>query len=116
MVVRALFAVDNPEVPMLVSLPFGIAVDPETVKLVVIRSDRRAGPNTPMVFTVAIKTDADENFHVVASFDDRAEAEALSSECARRINTGMGEEDPNAGANTAPAKAAAADDDDDDDW
>lgn len=73
---------------MLVSLPHGIAVDPDIVKFITIRMERPQGPQGPTIFTVVMKTDADENFHVIGAYDNRKEAEKLSKECARRINAG----------------------------
>lgn len=86
---------------MLCVLPHGVCVDPEIVKYISIRADRPAAqPNAKMVFSVIMKTDADDHLQVIASFDDRAEAEGLSLECAKRINKALGvepEEDSDAG-------------------
>lgn len=104
---------------MLVVLPHGTCVDPEIVKLVTIRVDRPQGPGKPMVFTVAMKTEADDNYVLLATFDEREEAEALAVECAKRVNKALGGgDDEDAGSDDedededeAPAKA-----DVDDDW
>lgn len=76
---------------MLCVLPHGVCVDPEIVKYISIRADRPAAqPNAKMVFSVIMKTDADDHLQVIASFDDRGEAEALSIACAKRINKALG--------------------------
>lgn len=76
---------------MLVILPHGVAVDPEIVKYLTIRTDRQPGaPPNQLVFTVFMKTDVDEHLQSLGTFDNREEAEALSLECARRINKALG--------------------------
>ena len=78
---------------MLCVLPHGVCVDPEIVKYISIRADRPAGqPTAKMVFSVIMKTDADDHLQVIASFDDRTEAESLTLECAKRINKALGVE------------------------
>ena len=107
---------------MLTVLPHGVCVDPETVKILNVRIDRTPGPNGVLTYTVVMKTDVDDAWIVVQSFDNRGEAEKLTAECARRIN---GEPDPSAPKEEeeapaaapppkAAAKAAAAASDDDD--
>lgn len=72
-----------------------MVVNPEIVKLIHIRADRPTQRGaTSMVYSVVMKTD-DDGFIVLAAFDDRAEAEELAHEAAKRLNKGMGEEDPN---------------------
>jgi hypothetical protein len=75
---------------MLVVLPHGFCVDPEIVKYLTIRVDRPQQPNAKLMFSVVMKTDADENQQMLGTFVDRAEAEALTTECARRLNKGLG--------------------------
>jgi hypothetical protein len=97
---------------MLVQLQHGMCVNPEIVKLVHIRQDRQQKTNS-MVYTVVIKTDED-GFLVLASVDDRAEAEELTRDTARRINKGLGEEDADEDDDEDAVDAADDDDDDDD--
>lgn len=103
---------------MLAVLPHGVCVDPETVKILTIRTDQGKGP-TPdkraMLFVVTMKTDADDQWIVIAAFDDRAEAEHLTAECSRRINKALGveAEAPAAEPEEEPDEEAAKDDDDD---
>lgn len=78
---------------MLVVLPHGIAVDPEIVKYVTIRPERPQGPKGPIIFSVVMKTDADEHLQVLGAYDKREEAQALSGECAKRINKALGADD-----------------------
>lgn len=87
---------------MLVVLPHGICVDPEIVKFFNIRTERPKGPGGEMVHTVVLKTD-EEHLLIIGASESREEAEALSVECARRINKALGSEDED------------EDDDDDDD-
>jgi len=79
---------------VLVILPYGVAVDPDIVKLIAVRVDRPQGrgAQAPLIFSVGMKTDADERMHILGSFDNRAEAEELARVCARRVNKAMGED------------------------
>lgn len=97
---------------MLVVLPHGYCVDPEIVKYLTIRVDRPQQPNAKLMFSVVMKTDADDNQQLLGAFDDRKEAEALSMECARRINKGLGvdTDEESESDDEAEAPAAAADD------
>jgi hypothetical protein len=105
----------------LVQLPHGACVDPEIVKYVTIRVDRPLGMGKPVVFTVVLKTDADDNPLLLATFDDRAEAEALVEACAARIN-GASEDDDGGGDDDEDDEAeeeeetSAPASDVDDDW
>lgn len=107
---------------MLAVLPHGVCVDPETVKILSIRAEQGKGPDKKgMLFVVTMKTDADDQWIVVAAFDDRGEAEKLTQECSRRINKALGAETEDEGAkggdDAPPAKSAAkAKPADDDDW
>ncbi len=101
---------------MIVVLPHGTCVDPETVKMILIRADRAKSGG--MVFNVVMKTDADDNFHLIAPFDNRGEAEALAGECAKLINKGLGvdDDDDDSGDDGGFDSSDDDDDDDDDDW
>ncbi len=108
---------------MLVKLPHGMCVNPEIVKLVHVRVDR-AQRGLPPRFTVVMKTD-DDQLHSVATFDTHDQATTLASECGRRINVALGEDDPGSldgQSVAAPSKKKAekakdnAWDDDEDDW
>jgi len=99
---------------MLVELPHGMCVNPDIVKLVHVRMDRQQRTSA-MLYSVVVKTD-DDGFLVVATLDDRDEAEKLAAECADLINKGLGEEPPEYDESApAPGAAPTADDDDDDD-
>ncbi len=107
---------------MLVRLPHGMCVNPDTIKLIHVRPDRRkVGGKPVMVYSVVIKTD-DDAFLAIASYAEREQAEELANTCARRVNQGLGEDDPNnpepeADAAAPPKQqASAADLLDDDDW
>ena len=99
-------------------LPHGVCVDPDTVKILNIRTDKQPGANGAYSYTVVMRTDVDDGWIAIAGFDNRAEAEALSTVCARRINGEPDEpaaedaddEAPETAAAAAPAASA------DDDW
>ena len=111
---------------MMVELPHGMCVNPEIVKLIHVRMDRQQRTNT-LLYSVVIKTD-DDGFLVIATLDDRGEADTLAAQCADLINTGLGEEpgeyDESSSGPSAPAAQGAdadadaddADDADDLDW
>lgn len=105
---------------MLVVLPHGFCVDPEIVKYLTIRVDRPQQPNAKLMFSVVMKTDADDNQQLLGAFDDRAEAEALTNECARRINKGLGvETDDSSGGSSDSSDddtSASSSTSSDDDW
>lgn len=101
---------------MLVVLPHGACVDPEIVKMIHIRADRRQQGD--MVYNVVMKTDADDNFHLLAGFSERDEAEALARECATRINKALGADEPENDDDDDDSDDEVEDDaaDDTDDW
>lgn len=74
---------------MLVELEHGMCVNPEIVKLVHVRADRT--PAGGATYTVVLKTDQD-GFLVLATYDDRDEAEKLAFDCADRVNKASGAE------------------------
>jgi hypothetical protein len=94
---------------MLVKLPYGVCVKPDTVKMIHVRTVRK---QETMVHTVTMKTE-DDGFQIIASFDSREEAETLSAKCARLVIKGLGEGDE--GEEEEKEEEDDFDDDDDDD-
>ena len=79
------------------------------ISAVMLTGDGNPTLGRDMMFSVVMKTDVDEHFHVIATFDDRSEAEKLSVVCAKRVNKGLGEEfvvDDDYGKPEAPADAS----------